>query len=128
MKDKLPGIFSLLAIICHLAIWWVYLFTAQPDGQFITAAFDQLAYSFDPKSESFFPFMLLAISLLMCILCSILFLFTSYLKVAMFFVAINASLILYFSNFELALMIALPLFFAHDVFKSHNQAQQNDLR
>jgi hypothetical protein len=124
MKEKLPGLFSLLAIISQLAMWGVYLFVAQPDGQLISGAYNQIVFSFDPKEEAFVRFTLMAVSLIACVFCSILFLFTSYLKVAMVIVAIHASLILYSTNFELALMIALPLFFAHDVFKSHNKAQQ----
>ena len=93
MHKYYPSIFSFLGAIPLLIIWWIYLFTAQPDclSSFV-AAKESLLFALDPNTSGTWIFLFIIASIISCICCGFLFLKLTYAKFAFSIVFIHVLL------------------------------------
>ena len=111
MHHRISGILSLFGAFSFAAIWGVYLFGAQPDClTSLQAATDSLIYALTPSESGYFLIGLL-VSMLTCMLSSVLFFVSKYKKVALGIVAIHTLVGVFIYTIELTFTIALPLLF-----------------
>ena len=118
MKNKAPGILSIAAAIALLIMWFIYLFSAQPEGMAFELGLKQLMYSVNPSTEGYQLYIGTIISIIACIGCGLLLLLSSYKQLAFVVIAIHGAVALYFYDWSIAGLIALPLLFSRGEVKN----------
>jgi predicted secreted protein len=112
MSNKGAGVFSLIAGACFIAIWWVYLFGVKPDClSSIEAAKRALLFAISP-AEAGWLLIYTLISIIVCFLCSVLFLSENQAKVAFVLTFLHGVVGFFLYTWALVILIFLPLTFA----------------
>ncbi len=118
METKLPGVLFVLSAASLLSFWGIYLFAGIPDGMTLSFVSDLLLHSFDPDQEHFFSFVFSALSTLMALICAVIYFRKGGRRTAMMMTIVHAPLAFLIWDWSYALMIALPLTCAGQVFQN----------
>jgi predicted secreted protein len=120
MSNKGAGLFSLMAGVCFIAIWLVYLFGVKPDClSSIEAAKQAFLFAISPAEAGWFLIYTL-ISIIVCFICAVLFLSGRQIKVAFVLTFLHGVVGLFLYTWSLVIFIFLPLTFATKTEASKN--------
>ena len=119
MDSKIAGTLNLLGAAALIAIWWVFLFAARPDClNSIQLAMSSAKYALTPSESGSWLFVFTLVSIIICVVTSLILFFGQHKTIAMYLIATHAVLAMFIYTWSLVLAIALPLIYFGKVQKN----------
>lgn len=118
MQKYHPVIYSLVGLPALIGMWFIYLFSAQPDCfDSFQSALDSASFALDPNKSGSWFFIYTLFSIVICLLCTVMFLSPKYSKASMLLVILHVAVSLFFYAYWLVMLLAFPLLSWKQVFK-----------